>query len=269
MSQSPNFRTLLKSAANEEVVVPLLRNALWSPDFKSFNIKVEGFEERPPDGWFHPSTHPLWTEPMLYHYMVNYDRLAREPFDPQSTIAVTVGSFMHTFVQTVLVEAGVLQQQPEVCGCGHKHPERAEVYLVDEVVRSRGHSDGVVASDSSGFEFKSMNPSKMGRIPRGAAPGSKEILEWFKKSCAPYYAQAQEYLRMSGRERMVVVIMALTYPFEMREIHVKYNPADALAVRDKFLRVLQAVADQQPPHCECGPQKTTCPAWSLCYEGWK
>ena len=268
MTKSPNFRTLLKSAANEELVVPLLRNALWKPDFNAFNVRVEGFKERPPDGWFHPSVHPLWNEPMLYHYMVNYERMTREPFDPQSTIAVTVGSFMHTFVQSVLVKAGVLQKQPLACGCGRRHPEMAEVYLVDEEAKSRGHSDGVVAADGSGFEFKTMNPMKMGRIPKGASPTSQEMLDWFIKACPDYYAQAQEYLRIGQREKMVVVIMALTYPFEMREIHVPFNPPAAMAVRDKYMRVLQAVADQRPPHCECGPDKKDCPAWVICYEEW-
>lgn len=263
---SPNFRTLLKSAGNDEIVVPLLRNSLWKPDFNAFNIKVEGFSERQPDGWFHPSVHPRWTEPMLYHYLVNYERMTREPFDPQSTIAVTVGSFMHTFVQSVLVKAGVLVKQAEVCECGQKHPERAEVYLVDDEAKSRGHSDGVVKIDGSGFEFKTMNPNKMGRIPKGAGPKSKEMMDWFQKACPDYYLQAQEYLRMGEREQMVVVIMALTYPFEMREIHVPYHPPTALGVRDKYIRVLQSVADQRPPHCECGPLEKTCPAWVLCYE---
>lgn len=265
---SPTFRTFLKAVANEEVVVPILRNALWSPEFKSFNVKVEGFKERPPDGWFHPSTHPLWTEPHLYYYMKHPELVVREPFDPQSTIAVTAGSFFHTFTQVVLVQAGALVKQPEVCDCGHKHPERAEVYLRDEEVKSRGHSDGVLAiMDDAGFEFKTMNPNKLGKIPQGD-PDDLAVLEWFKKACPDYYAQAQEYLRIGKRKKMVVVIMSLTYPFPMREIHVPYVHTDAMKVRDKFARVIQAIADGRPPQCECGPTKKSCPVWSLCWEEW-
>lgn len=263
MAGSPNFRTLLKSAANEERVVPLLRNELWKPDFRSFTVKVDGFTEREPDGWFHPSTHPLWTEPHLYYYAAHPELVVRPPFDPQGTIAVTAGHFFHTFVQVVLVRSGVLVKQPERCPCGAKHPERAEVWLVDEEVKSRGHSDGVLEW-GDGFEFKTMNPNKLGRLPKGA-PSSPEVLDWYKTSCADYYAQAQEYLRMGQRERMITVIMSLTYPFEMREVHVPYNHKDAMAVRDKFARVLQAVADQRPPPCECGIDKQTCPVWAMCW----
>lgn len=260
---SPNFRNLLKSIGNEELVVPLLRTALYDPSFKSFTIKVEGFEARPPNGWFWPSTHPLWPERLLYEYVTAPERLVLEPMDPTGTLAVTAGSFFHTFVQTVLVREGTLEKMPEVCGCGMKHPERAEVFLVDEEAGTRGHSDGVVHT-GDGFEFKTMNPSKMYGIPKGP-PMDPEVLTWFREKCPDYYAQAQEYLRMSGRRRMVVVILALVYPFEMREIHVAYDPAYATATREKYLRVRQAVADQRPPRCGCDMRTKDCPSRLVCW----
>lgn len=259
---APTFRKLIKSIDNDEKIVPLLRTALWDPNFKSFTIKVDGFSKRKPDGWFHPSTHPLWTEPMLYLYMSNPESLIREPFDPASTMAVTAGSFFHDFVQTVLLQEKVLERHPN-CPCGLRKHSDAEVLLVDEEVRSRGHSDGVTF-DGDGFEFKTMNTMKMGRIPKGR-PDDPEVLAWFVDRCPDYYAQAQEYLRMSKRLRMVVVILSLTYPFEMREIHVPFDPGFAFAVRDKFARVIQAVADQRRPRCECGLRNTTCPARGVCH----
>lgn len=261
---TPNFRKLIQSIDNEERIVPHLRSALWDPDFKGFTVKVEGFERRESDGWFHPSSHPLWKDPMLYLYLAHPDRMIYETFDPTSTLAVTAGQFFHDFVQTVLLREGILERYPN-CPCGMKHSE-AEVYLVDEDVKSRGHSDGVTF-EGDGFEFKTMNPMKLGRIPKGV-PTDPAILEWFKKACSDYYAQAQEYLRMSGRERMVVVILALTYPFEMREIHVPFDRPFAYKVRDKFARVIQAVADQRPPRCECVlKEKSGCPARGSCHVG--
>ena len=264
---SPTFRSILRSAANSEVVIPALRSALWDPDFKGFTIEVGGFVTRPPDGWFHPSTHPLWEPRALYQDLTDPESLGNEPFDPQSTIAVTAGTFFHTFVQTVMVGSGILARQPVVCGCSHRHPERAEVYLVDEEAGVRGHCDGVLESDGSLMEFKSMNPSKLGGIPK-AAPDSPEVAEWFYKKNRGYWAQAQEYLRMSERRRSIVVIMSMSYPFEMREIHVAYDPAFAKATRDKYLYVRQAVADQRPPRCTCPPtneSKSTCPSYRICW----
>lgn len=263
MSNTPAFRTLLKSIGNEEILVPMLRSVLHDPSFNAFTIEVEGFVTRPPDGWFWPSTHPTWNERHLYEYVTNPARLLGEPMDPTGTLAVTAGSFFHTFVQTVLVREGILEQQPKVCGCGREHPERAEVYLVDPEAGVRGHSDGVV-HDGSGFEFKTMTPLKLDRAPRGT-PTDPEVLKWFRTKCADYYAQAQEYLRMSGRRRMIVLIVSLTYPFNMREIHVAYDHAFATATREKYLRVREAVKSGTPPRCICGPQSKTCPARAVCW----
>ena len=144
-----------------------------------------------------------------------------------------------------------------------------------EEVESRPTRCLTVAHESSmylvgeGFlpTHNTMNPMKLGRVPKGS-PTDDDVLGWFKKSCRDYYAQAQEYLRMSGRERMIVVILSLTYPFEMREIHVPFDRVFAYGVRDKFYRVLQAVADQTPPRCECvGKDRDGCPARGVCWYG--
>ena len=260
---TPNFRRTISGASSGEVVVPLLRSALYDPSFKSFTVEVEGWSARPPDGWFWPSTHPMWPERLLYEYVMDPSRLIAEPFDPTGTLAVTAGSFFHSFTQIVLVRENVLVKQPVVCGCGHKHRERAEVYLVDEEAGERGHTDGVTF-DGDGFEYKTMNPAKMYGIPKGG-PEDPEVLAWFIEKCPGYYLQAHSYLRMSGRRRMIVVIMELTYPFTMREIHIRYDPRVGQDLREKYLRVRQAVADGRPPRCVCGPADKECPARGVCW----
>lgn len=258
-----NFTQVLRGARSGEKVVPLLRTYLYDPSFPSFTVKVEGFKPRPPDYWFHPSTHPLWPERLLYLYMTRPDDLIVDPFDPTSTLAVTAGSFFHSFTQISLVAAGVLERQPVVCGCGYKHPERAEVYLKDHDSRSRGHTDGVLVAGDA-FEFKTMVPMKLAKMPKGD-PSDPALIEWLLEKNPEYYAQAQDYLRLSGRQMMVMVFLALTYPFEMREIHVPYDPFFALKVRDKYLRVLQAAADQRMPlDWVCCRQKNGCPARAIC-----
>lgn len=264
---TPTFRRIISGASKGEILVPLIQNALYKPDFKSFTVKVEGFKERSPDGWFHPSVHPLWNEMMLYLYATGYEHMRREPFDPSSTIAVTAGHFFHTFVQTVGVREGFLQKQPEVCECGLKHPERAEVYLVDEETKTRGHSDGVTF-EGDAFELKTVG-NKVWGIPNGPAD-SLEVLAWYRERCPGYYAQSQEYLRMSGRAKMIVVFMHLVYPFPMREIHVPRDEAFMRATAEKYRRVIQAAADMRPPRCACGPMSKEgekCPAQEFCLTG--
>lgn len=265
MTARPVFRKLLQGANGGEKVLPALRAALYDPDFPSFNIHVEGWANRPPDGWFHPSTHPLWPERMLYYYLMSPQDMVHDPFDPTGTIAVTLGSFLHSFVQIVGVRNGILERQPERCGCGTKHPERAEIYLEDREAGSRGHADGALVSGEV-FEFKSMNPAKAQKIPEGD-PSSSIVVEAYRSLSPGYYLQAQEYLRMSGRESMVTVVMGTVYPFPMREVHIPYDRVEAMRIREKYLRVRQAVADQRLPLPCCSPgskQAQQCPAREVC-----
>lgn len=259
---TPNFRKMLRTIGNDEILVPMIRAALSDPSFKDFTVNVEGFKHRPPDGWFWPSTHPLWSERALYTYLTKPQSLIYEPIDPTSTLALTGGTFFHTFIQTVLVREKILEKQPEICGCGAKHPERAEAFLVDAEAGTRGHSDGVV-HEGSGFEFKSMTPLKLDRAPLGS-PTDSEVLAWFKKKCPDYYAQAQDYLRMSGRDRMIVVILSMTYPFNIREIHVYYDRAFAYQTREKYLRVREHALHDYPPRCVCPMNVNDCPSRGVC-----
>lgn len=264
---SPAFRSVLKSAANQEVVVPALRAALWNPDFKGFNIEVQGFEERPADGWFWPSTHPTWSERALYQYLVDASQVQREPFDPTSVMAVTMGTLVHSLLQHVMTESGIIQRQ-DVCGCGRDHPEKAEVFFKDPEVGIRGHADGVVHSGDSLIEIKTMAPAKTWGIPK-VAPDDPTILQWLRDHDPfGYYPQAQCYMRMAGLKRSIMLIVVTSYPFEQREIHVPYDERYADALWDKFRRVRQAVADQRPPSCECSPVTAKeCLASKLCWGG--
>lgn len=243
-AQSSGFRRMLKEASKGDKVVPVLRAALYDPDFKDFWIKVEGYKERKPDGWFHPSEHPLVPERQLFYYLTEPERLVPEPYDPTKTLAVTAGSFFHSFSQTVLADKGLLIRQPEVCECGAKHDApNVEVYAINRESQSRGHSDGAL-SFGDGFEFKTGHPSIVGKI---------KDLESFKERKPGYYAQTQDYMRMLEWEAMRVVFMALVFPFDMSEIIVPFDRQFATGVRDKYMRVLQAAADQRITDPCCNP----------------
>lgn len=81
-----------------------------------------------------------------------------------------------------------------------------------------------------------------------------------------YYLQAIEYMRMSGSRAERVVVMALSYPYEMREFVIPYDLGVANQIAEKYKRVLQAVADRRPPMCEgCFRVKgNLCPARAIC-----
>lgn len=245
---SANFKQIINGAASGEIVVPALRAALWSPDFKSFDVKVAGFEPRPPDGWFHPSTHPLWPERLLYWYLVAPDRLEMEPFDPASTMAVTQGHFWHSLIGVIGMELGIFTA--------------VEVPVKDEHTGSRGSMDATLANEV--FEFKTMRPTKYRKIERGAPDDPLVIAAW-RKMVPDYYAQAQEYMRLSGYRRHRTLVLSMEYPFPMREIVIDFDPVFAYEIAQKFVRVRQAVADGRPPF-ECCATKD-CPSRLLCPAG--
>ena len=265
---SPTFRRLLTGANGGEVLKPIIEAYLWDPKFPSFSIDIEGWKPKPPDGYFHPSTHPLMSERQLYYYLAEPHNLLHEVFDPTSTMTVTQGHFWHEFVQMVGLNAGFLLPSP--------HPTKgrniAEWGFTDADTMSRGHCDGVtndlVCGTNEVFEFKSMRSPRADKIAKGR-PDSPEVQASFKALAPTYYAQAQEYMRISGYRRWRGVILSIEWPFPMREIVLDYDPFYAQGIRDKYRSVLQAVADQRPPGmcCSGGKAAKDCFARATCPMG--
>lgn len=265
---SPTFRRLLTGAQGGEILVPLIQAFLWNPRFPQFEITIPEFKPRPPDGWFHPSTHPLMNERQLYYYLAEPDRLLPEVFDPTSTMAVTQGHFWHEVIQMVGIETGFLKLNPDpIPGINP-----AEWFWFDEQTRSRGRCDGLtsdkICPDEEVFEFKTMMGQRARKIPQGR-PDSPEVEAAFRAMAPDYYAQAQEYMRLSGRRRWRAVILSLEYPFPMREIVLRYDHVFAREIEIKYRKVVQAVADQRPPQFCCGGGKIArnCFARGVCEMG--
>lgn len=237
-NHSALFRRTLTSIERGEILIPPLRAYLYDPDFRAFDVEIRNLGNRPPDGWFHPSEHPGYADRVLYLYLTSPDLLHYEPWDPMTNISAAVGSTFHAIVQHILKEElGLLKD--------------VEIRLKCDETGARGSMDGMLADE--GFEFKTMSPRMFGKIKN-----AEDFLERY-----PHYAfQAQEYMRMSGLARMRVLCMVISFPFEMVEFTIDYDPSIALATRDKYLRVRQAVADQRIPKC-CGEIKS-CPARHFC-----
>ena len=240
MANSPSFKRVIRGISNGKKLEPLIHNALSDPQHKAFQMKIRPGKgsARKPDGWFHPSTHPLWTERQLYYYLAFPELMVKEPFDYLGTMATTGGLFWHEFMQSILTDAGVLKE--------------TEAYVEDPESGSRGSMDGILVFDEA-WEFKTMNGLKMKKFTELGPPDSPELLAVFKEKCPVYWAQAQEYLRMSGFTTMRFTIMEAAYPFTLAEVAVPYTPQDALPIRDKYMNVRQMVADQVLPQPCCLP----------------
>lgn len=242
MSHSPAFRKGLSSIIQGEILVPPIRAYMASPDFRGFDLKIRGLGSLAPDGKFHPSSHPLAPEMVLYLWVVAPDLLLREPLDPSALLSMTVGSIWHGIMARILTDLGLLVQD--------------EVRLTDPEANTDGKTDGLLHTGEL-YELKTMSERVIRYI---------KTPDDFIDRYPGYMAQAQEYLRMADREAMRVLIMSLTFPYEMREFVIHRDRNIGNATRAKYLRVLQAVADQRPPMCDgCWTKKgSDCPARSYC-----
>jgi hypothetical protein len=258
-----DFRGALKDVRKGVLLKPLVTNYLCDvPDLEWPGMPRRDFGDRPPDGWFHPSTHPVWPERALYEYLAHPGTLLRRDSDYMRTLSLAFGISMHGFFRYLLGRAGLLPAELQRCTACPAGTVCEEPGVCDEEAGERGHLDGVLALPRRWgediYELKTATGYKLAKLA--------DLDEaTFRDKWPEYWLQQQSYQRMSGRRRTVVLIVSLGYPWDMREIHVHYDQAAARAVREKYLRVRQAVADQRPPRCGCfAAQATSCGARGVC-----
>jgi hypothetical protein len=263
-----DFKAAIRDARSGLLLKPIITNFLFDAKFPDFDMQFRKHEmERKPDGWFHPSTHPLWSARQLYAYLAHPALMRPEKKEYMGTLSVTVGQAMHGFMEVCLEAAGVRPPALNTCTtCAPDAPAHNEPGVVDAEIGERGHMDGVLDLSSLSvpgpeylnpvFEFKTSNDRKASKL-------TDLDVETYRKMWPDYYAQNQSYMRLSGRRLVVVLVMVMGFPWEMREVHVPYDPAFASQIRDKFLAVRRAVQDQNPPPGCCGG-RTGCPSAGAC-----
>lgn len=243
MTTMPNFRKMITEMNQGSILIPLIRAALYSPDFKGFPLKVEGWHERDYDGWFHPSTHSMWTVRQLTYYLLHGDKIASEPPELGFVFAVTQGKFWHDFFQELLLERGVMVQK--------------ERPLEDLEHHRRGHTDGVL-SNGELFEFKT---------------ASEKALRWMstpedlRKHKPDYYGQTQDYLDMAGVDRMRYLVFTPSFPFPMKEFVVHADKPFQAAQRAKYAQALEAARTGVLPDPCCAvhsKESKQCPMRWIC-----
>lgn len=265
------FNAIMRDAQHGTVVKPLLHSYLldakWTSDF-AITFK-KGPTSRKPDGWFHPSEHPSWQARQLYYLITQPDDLDAELLEYKSTLAVTVGTAMHGFIEMCLKDIGILLGPERLRELGFQvHPKSGEPAVSDPEAGSRGHMDGVLEiflpdfpkEPYPLFEFKTSNENVLRKI-------EDLDLEAFIRMFPEYYAQAQEYLRMSGRSVSVVLFMQMGFPWTLKEFHIPANPRYQRGVQMKYLQVRKAVEEGELPEACCGPgskEAKSCPARGIC-----
>lgn len=263
-----DFGHTLRDIEEGTLIKPLVRNYLYDAEFPEFDLHFAKKGRREPDGWFHPSTHPTMADRELWMYMSQPQQFPVERLDYMSTLNVTFGTVLHEFVEMCLRDMGFRPDTLNACTTCPPGNRCTEPGAVDEDTRSRGHMDGILdlsamstptqALERPGLEFKSRS--------RGLTWGDLDLAA-FRKQFPVYYAQVQEYMRISGLRAFVVLFIQWGTPWAMTEVHVPYDHAAATQVRDKYLRVLDAMGGEVPPPCCQVSGLKGCSIKSLCSAG--
>lgn len=271
-SPQPAFRRVAEMISQDLVVVPLVESALRAgkfPEYFTVTFRDEG-RERKPDGWFHPSTHPMWGERQLFYYLTRPDELVPEEIEYQNRMAMLMGTAVHAFIQVVMIAAGILIKPHGTCvACGREHGTKKnqchEWGAIDRELGRRGHVDGLLEVSvwkwgRGLFEFKSIGD-------KATIGLQHHDVEWLKKKKPGYYAQVQDYLDMTGMQKAIIIFAILGFPWRLVEIEVPYDEAFMIGLRGKYRRVREAVAADEIPDPCCAPrskESKVCPALEIC-----
>jgi hypothetical protein len=266
------FAEGLKEIRKGTVIKPMLQAYLYDAEFPvNLTIKFKkGTQQRSPDGLFHPSEHPTWPDRMLWFYVTKPDKMQPELMRYMNTLSVTFGTAAHHFIEQCLKDMKLLLTEAELRDLGYE-VHRGEPRATDDELGCIGHMDGIVriavpSMPKVGqhlFEFKTGNEWALGSI-------DDLDTDAFKKKWPGYYAQAQDYLRMTRFKMSIVLMMQMGYPWTMREFHIERSEQFIHDLDAKYRRVRLAVERNRMPDACCMPgsaQAKKCPARTVCPVG--
>jgi hypothetical protein len=236
----------IQELAKGGVLAPILRYELTNPRFEGFTIEMDGWTDRPWDGWFHPSTHATWTPRQLALYLTQPQLIETEQPTMEMVVAVTQGHFLHHLIGNVLLGNGVV--------------EALEIPGEDPVHNRKGHMDG--RRGEEGVEFKSINREHLLNKITDA-----ESLRRLKPG---YYGQAQDYIDMHGLTGMRFLFFGVMYPYPMGEFVVPRDDEFIAAQRTKYLLAQELAAAGEIGEACCHSMDTealACPLRQACPVG--
>lgn len=245
----PGQRSIFKSLAERDLLIPYFRNALLSqewPDSYTITIDSSPYYGRG-DGYFHPSTHGLMPARQLYYHFLpeTRDKMIPRERTIESEMTLAMGSSVHGIVQTQFEMADLIKSSEDV-----------EVEYIIKEHHVRGRVDFVVHhpnGDIIPVELKTQNSRAFA----------------FQKEIKPVWdAQLSMGLHGLGRPWGILLVVEAGYPFNMREYRVPRNDALLSEIFAKFDYVRECVDLKTPPEycCSLGSKEMeACPAKYECW----
>lgn len=248
------YDNLLRRISDREMIMPFFEMAMLKDVWpKSYNIKIDSSPyyglnaDGSPDGYFHPSTHPLMSERQLYYMMHpdTRDKMVRERPTLRGQMTLAMGSALHGVVQTQMQMAGLIGSE-----------DNLEVEYIIPEHHVRGRIDWITHHPEDPeliVEMKTIN-----------SYGFK-ALEGVKPSWDAQLSLA-EYAR--GKNYGILLAVESGWPYSCREFRHRRNDILLDEIFTKFAHVRECIASNTPPtHC-CLPDSSamkSCPARYSCW----
>lgn len=231
-------------ASDGAIVGPLVRQAIQDQSVPlNFWLYVERSGDRKPDGWFHSSSSPRMDEDELLHMLMFPGQRVPRGMGWTGHMGTLAGTTWHAIIGTALDQLGItVPLPPGLCiACGLPRPQHGraprkgqcgEHGAVHAETRSRGHLDKILQlPELHGFDLKT-------RFRGGLKKAPDMDTAYFQTTWPHYYWQVQDYMRMTGLRKFIVLFLEMGNPWELREYHVEYDVPVALEIESKYRRVL-------------------------------
>jgi hypothetical protein len=251
----PTFlKSMADSASKGCLVKPILAGFMSANN--PIRIVVDRPTERAPDGWFHASAHPGLPVPELVAYLKSPQVVSEDEIGYVGGMSVTVGTVMGDLARQILEKRGIaISPKSAACVvCGEPQPRKCREHgAVDRLTRSRGHMDGVLY-------FRGKHPD-LASGDLSLIPGHLVPLLWgydhktaktmtlkdvpdldeaaFKAKWPKYWWQAQEYMRLTGLIRYIIIVQGIGNPWTMKEFHIPFDQDAADGIEHRYAEALR------------------------------
>lgn len=244
------YSSIFKRLASKEKITPYLESGLLAdnwPDKYTIEIDSSPYYGLG-DGKFHPSTHPLLGERLLwYMFHPEYrDKLIQEKRSVMGEMTLAMGSAIHGIMQTQLVMMGLCKE------------EDIEVEYRNDQYNVRGRLDFKVNHPDGNIypvELKTMNSYSFAKLKQGEFKFEHDIQMSLEEDCL-------------GFSEGILLIAESGWPYTLKEFHHTRNDELLSKTYQKFDRVTTAISlDSPPKHC-CSygsAEMQSCPARYLCW----
>lgn len=261
------FRSIMDRVSNKKILTPYLDLGITSAKWPlKYTITIDSSpyygvdpETREPDGYFHPSTHSLMGERLLWYTMhpAYRDQLEKEPPSLQREMTFAMGSALHGVVQTQLTMLGLCK-----CSCapGEIHTCGDIEVLHKGTHNDLGKLDFIATLPMHGrvaVEMKTMNTIAFGKLD--------DTVESMKPE---WKAQLSLALHNLGFSWGILLVMQSGWPYRFEEIRFDRDDALLSEIFERFDRVAEHLALDTPPEPCCGYGSKTmksCPARYVCW----